>query len=189
VAPEGGLVAADRAIPRQLSPQRAADFLRRSLDAEARGRAEPFRGVTTNGTVQAGLFPLWATGVSTAPVREAAETFRRALTPPQRARTVFGVEDAEWRSWMNQHFHVRRGLGFDEMSGPQREAAFGLLRASLSAKGLQLSRDIMRLNHTLGELNANDFEQYGEWLYWITLMYGKDLLRQHYAAHPHPHRH
>ena len=45
-----------------------------------------------------------------------------------------------------------------------------LLRASLSARGLKLTRDIMRLNHTLGELNNNDFEQYGEWLYHITVM-------------------
>ena len=28
----------------------------------------------------------------------------------------------------------------------------------------------MKLNHTLGELNNNDFEQYGEWLYYITVM-------------------
>ena len=28
----------------------------------------------------------------------------------------------------------------------------------------------MRLNHTLGELNDNNFEEYGEWLYWITVM-------------------
>ena len=28
----------------------------------------------------------------------------------------------------------------------------------------------MRLNHTLGELNHDDFEQYGEWLYHVTVM-------------------
>ena len=28
----------------------------------------------------------------------------------------------------------------------------------------------MRLNHTLGELNNDNFEEYGEWLYWITVM-------------------
>ena len=44
------------------------------------------------------------------------------------------------------------------------------MRASLSAKGLKLTRDIMRLNHTLGELNNNNFEEYGEWLYYITVM-------------------
>jgi hypothetical protein len=71
---------------------------------------------------------------------------------------------------MNQHFYVRQGVGFNEMSDPQREAAFALLKASLSAKGVKLTRDIMRLNHTLAELNGDDFKQYGEWLYWITVM-------------------
>ena len=28
----------------------------------------------------------------------------------------------------------------------------------------------MRLNHTLGELNDNNFVEYGECLYWITVM-------------------
>ena len=56
------------------------------------------------------------------------------------------------------------------MSPTQRDAAFALLRASLSAKGLQLTRDIMHLNETLGELNNNNFEEYGEGKYWITFM-------------------
>jgi hypothetical protein len=56
------------------------------------------------------------------------------------------------------------------MSAPQREAAFALLRASLSAKGLKLTQDIMKLNETLGELSGNDFVQYGEWKYHVTLM-------------------
>ena len=36
------------------------------------------------------------------------------------------------------------------------------MRASLSAKGLKLSRDIMRLNTRSRELNNNNFEEYGE---------------------------
>jgi hypothetical protein len=71
---------------------------------------------------------------------------------------------------MNQHFYVRQGVSFEEMSAPQRDSAIGLLRTSLSAKGLKLSRDIMRLNHTLGELNNDNFEEYGEWLYHLTVM-------------------
>jgi hypothetical protein len=61
-------------------------------------------------------------------------------------------------------------MGFKDMSDAQREAALGMLGASLSAKGLKLTRDIMRLNHTLGELNNDNFVEYGEWLYWITVM-------------------
>jgi hypothetical protein len=137
---------------------------------EAGALAEPFRGITANGTVERGLFPLRATGVATEPVRKAAETFLAALTPEQRAKTKFPVDDPEWRKWMNVHRYTRQGVSFQEMSEPQRTAAFGLLRASLSAKGLKLSQDIMKLNHTLGELNNDNFTEYGEWLYHITVM-------------------
>jgi hypothetical protein len=71
---------------------------------------------------------------------------------------------------MNVHRYTRQGVSFQEMSEAQRAAAFGLLRASLSAKGLKLSQDIMKLNHTLGELNNDNFTEYGEWLYHITVM-------------------
>jgi hypothetical protein len=141
-----------------------------SRRAEREGLAEPFKGITRDGVPVPGLFPLRSTGVSTEPVRAAAGAFLASLGPAQRAKTVFDVDDDEWRKWMNQHFYLRQGVGFAEMSEAQRAAAFDLLRASLSAKGLLLSRDIMRLNHTLGELNHDNFEEYGEWLYWITVM-------------------
>jgi len=145
-------------------------FARMSKEAEAKGLAEPFKGVTTNGTLESGLYSIRSTGVSTEPVRKAADTFLAALTPEQRAKTMFPVDDPEWRKWMNQHFYVRQGVSFLEMTEAQREAGFGLMRAALSAKGLKLSRDIMHLNETLGELNNNDFEQYGEYRYYVTVM-------------------
>ncbi len=151
-------------------PTRAERFLKMSTDAETRGLAEPFKGITTAGTPIPGLFAIRSTGVSTAPVKAAAEAWLASLTGAQRTKTSFGVDDPEWRKWMNQHFYVRQGVSFEEMSEGQRSAAFALLRASLSARGLTLTRDIMKLNHTLGELNNNDFEQYGEWLYFITVM-------------------
>jgi hypothetical protein len=141
-----------------------------SQRAEAAGLKEPFKGITTDGTVREGLFPIRSTGVSTAPVVQAAGAFLKALSDEQRTKTTFAVDDDEWRKWMNQHFYVRQGVSFEEMSEAQRETAIGLLRASLSAKGLQLTRDIMRLNHTLGELNNDNFEEYGEWLYHVTVM-------------------
>jgi hypothetical protein len=55
------------------------------------------------------------------------------------------------------------------MSPEQRERAYTLLRTSLSAKGYNTSRDIMRLNHHLGELVSN-FSEYNEHLYWFTVM-------------------
>ena len=145
-------------------------FRRMSAEAERTGLAEPFRGITATGTPEPNLFAVRSSGVSTEPVRKAAEAFLAALTPDQRRATLFPVGDDEWRKWMNQHFYIRQGVAFHEMNERQREAAFALMRAGLSAKGLTLTRDIMKLNHTLGELNDNDFEQYGEWLYHITIM-------------------
>jgi Protein of unknown function (DUF3500) len=159
-----------KSLSQQPPGDRAERARRMSKEAEDRGLAEPFKGITTDGNVIAGLFPIRSTGVSTGPVRKAAETFLATLTQEQRGRTMFSVDDPEWRKWMNQHFYVRQGTGFKEMTEPQRETALELLRASLSAKGLKLSRDIMRLNHTLGELNNNNLEEYDEWLYWITVM-------------------
>jgi Protein of unknown function (DUF3500) len=159
-----------KSLPQQPQGDRAERFQRMSKEAENRGLAEPFKGVTTDGNIVPGLFSIRSTGVSTEPVRKAAGLFLASLAEEQRARTVFNVDDPEWRKWMNQHFYVRQGLSFKEMTEPQREAAVGLLRASLSAKGLKLSSDIMRLNHTLGELNNDNFEEYGEGRYWITIM-------------------
>jgi hypothetical protein len=152
-------------------PKRPPEELARlSVAAESAGLAEPFKGITRNGTIEPGLFHIKSTGVSTAAVRQAAEQFLAGLTPEQRARTLFAVDDPEWRKWMNQSFYVRQGVSFLEMNAAQRELAFGLLRASLSARGVQQTRDIMRLNETLGELTGNNFDEYGEWRYHITIM-------------------
>ena len=130
---------------------------------------EPFKGVTTNGTVVPGLFPIQSSGVSTAPVREAATAFLATLTPEQRGKTAFAVDDGEWRKWNNVHRYTRQGVSFKEMSEPQKTAAFALLKAGLSAKGLETSRNIMRLNETIAEMTKR-FEEYGDGLYNVTVM-------------------
>ncbi|MBS1827213.1 MAG: DUF3500 domain-containing protein [Acidobacteria bacterium] len=149
---------------------RVERYRKMSRQWEQKGLAEPFKGFTTNGSIEPGLFSIRSTGVSTEPTRKAASAFLSALTPEQRTKASFSINDDEWRKWMNQHFYVRQGVSFDEMNPKQRDAAIGLMRASLSAKGLQLTRDIMHLNETLGELNNNNFDDYGEGKYWITVM-------------------
>ena len=58
---------------------RAERVRRMSEQAETRGLAEPFKGVTTNGTIISGLFAIRSTGVSTEPVRSAAVAFLASL--------------------------------------------------------------------------------------------------------------
>src|ERR1700751_1359826 len=116
-----------------------------------------------------GLFQISPTGVSTEPVRNAAQRFIASLNSVQLAKTMFPVDDVQWRKWMNQHFYVRQGISFQEMSDTQRDLAFGLMRASMSARGFEVTRNVMRLNETLAEL-ADDHVFLGEWLYFITIM-------------------
>ena len=94
-----------------------------SADAEIRGLAEPFKGITTAGTPVPDLFAVRATGVSTEPVRVAAQAWLASLTPDQRTKASFGLDDPEWRKWMNQHFYVRQGVSFHEMTDSQRQSA------------------------------------------------------------------
>jgi hypothetical protein len=147
----------------------AERFRQMSEQAEQEGLAAPFEGITTNGKVIPGLFEISPSGVSTEPVRNAAEKFIASLTSVQLARSMFPADDMQWRKWMNQHFYVRQGISFEEMTEAQRDAAFGLMRASLSARGFELTRNVMRLNETLAEL-AGDHVFLGEWLYFITIL-------------------
>jgi hypothetical protein len=130
---------------------------------------EPFRGITAKGEVRSGLFAVRSTGVSTKPVADAAAKFIEGLTPAQRSATTYAVDDSEWRKWNNIHRYVRQGVNFKEMSGEQRERAFALIGAGLSADGLEKARNIMRLNETIAELTKR-FEEYGEGLYHLTVM-------------------
>ncbi len=52
---------------------------------------------------------------------------------------MFPVEDVQWRKWTNQHFYPRQGISLQEMSDAQRDAAFGLMNVSLSAKGFEVN--------------------------------------------------
>ena len=133
--------------------------------------AVPFTGVRTSDGVRSGLFPIRATGVSTEPIRLAAAAFLDSLSPAQFIRTLFAVDDAEWRRWSNvdNGLYVRRGVSLKEMSVVQREAAMALMRASLSVKGLGLTQAIMKTDQTLSEIN-DDIVRFDSELYFFTIM-------------------
>lgn len=138
-----------------------------------RGRAaealsQPFFGVTANGTLEQGLFSIRETGVSTQPIIDAANAFLAALEPEVRARGQFPIDSDQWRTWINaEHYLLRDGLpNMDTMSEAQREAAFNLMRSTLSGRGFELARNIMRLNGFMGDL-SNNHEDLDEWLYFF----------------------
>lgn len=130
----------------------------------------PYVGVTTAGEPIYGLFAIDPEkGASNTDLVREAREFLAALTPEQHDKATFPVDDPEWRRWSNTSSYVREGLGFDELTEDQREQAFELMRTAFSAKGFALSRDIMRLNHHLGEL-TNLPDRYSEWFYYLSFM-------------------
>lgn len=140
-------------------------------EREKNAISETFKGVTADGKVEKGLFKIKSTGVSTDAVKGAADAFLKGLNDEQRAKTMFPVNDSEWRRWANQHGLKRQGVCFEDMDEKQRALAFKMIGAGLSAKGLKTTQDIMKLNHTIAELSDRQGEfGFGRWAYYITIM-------------------
>ncbi len=131
---------------------------------------EAYVGVTETGTLAPGLFPVQSTGVSTQPIKAAADAFLASLSDADRAEASFPVESDSWRRWSNVHmFLMRHGVCMEQMSEAQREKALDLMRATLSKAGFDTSLGIMRLNETIREITGRDIE-FGDLLYWFSVM-------------------
>jgi Protein of unknown function (DUF3500) len=158
-------VVSARSTPQKL-PERLQDYL---ANAQA-SLVEPFTGITTGSAPVRGLFPIVPTGVSTQPIKDAAEAFVASLGVDEKRRAIFPVNDEAWRRWSNIHPHlIRHGLMLDALTPAQRERGLALLSACLSERGFTTVRDVMKLNHFIGEVTGR-WEEYGEWLYWLSVM-------------------
>jgi hypothetical protein len=112
---------------------------------------------------------LQQTGVSTTPVKDAADAFVASLTAAQKKVALHAIDSQEWRKWTNwEQYPLRHGVSLDQTSASQREAALELLRASLSVRGFDTARNVMKLNEVLGEITGN-WEFFGEWLYFLCI--------------------
>jgi hypothetical protein len=147
-----------------------SEFLLKYRDEGETRIAQPFKGITTNGVVAPGLFKIERTGVSTTPIKDAADAFLASLGPHERVHASFSVDTDTWRRWSNIHpWVMRHGVSLDTMTAIQRERALALLQASLSAQGFETARGVMKLNEAIREITGRD-DEYGEWLYWLSIM-------------------
>jgi hypothetical protein len=153
-----------RRLPPHL-PKILTDLVERS----ERVLSQPFVGITTDGVVPPGLFPLATTGVSTQPIVEAARTLLALFDPTQRAAVTLPVESDHWRRWCNVHIYLmRHGLLLEDLDGRQRGAVLDLLRICFSARGFEMVRTVMRFNEVLSEISGSP-DEYGEWAFFLTI--------------------
>lgn len=113
-----------------------------------------FTGITADGRVIPGLFPLGgAEGAPTAAATQAAQAFLSALTPEQAELVTHEVDSKVWRGWMNPEFYVNRfGLRLEELDEQVRACALALVEASLSPAGYTQLANAMATNAMLGDL-------------------------------------
>jgi hypothetical protein len=138
---------------------------------EAESLKDEFIGIKTSNGIEKNLFPITSTGVSTLPIKLAGDNFLKKLSKNQLAKVQFDIQDEEWRKWCNvdNGIYTRQGISLKEMNQEQRKLAFELMQSSLSVKGLELSKDIMKTDQTLRELN-DDNPIFDEELYFFTIM-------------------
>lgn len=145
-------------------------MLERLLGGWQASLQEKYHGITVNGHLASGLYPLRELGISLRPVVDAANSLLGHLTPEQKTKAVLPIDATEWRSWSNVHpFVMRHGLCLDDMTVEQRDAALALLRVTLSDEGYETARGIMKISEHNRELTGRP-EEYGEWLYWLSVM-------------------
>jgi hypothetical protein len=155
--------------PSALEPSPLPEMLQRMLERGRAALAEPFNGVTIDGVVVPGLYPLRRTGASLAPVVAAAQALMAALDPGQRQAATFAIDSDAWRQWSNVHpYLMRHGVCLDRLDETQKDRALALVRESLSASGFASARGVMKLNEHIRELTGRN-EEYGEWYYWMSV--------------------
>jgi hypothetical protein len=129
----------------------------------------PFTGITTDGNVMRGLFSLQPAGAPTAAMVAAVSALLECVSPAQRASMSFAVDSDQWRRWQNTELYVEDyGLRLDQVPDAVRDAVMNVLRASLSARGYETSRNVMRMNRFLGDLVGSP-AVLGEWSYTFCL--------------------
>jgi len=129
----------------------------------------PFTGITTDGHVLPDLFSLRPSDAPTRPMAAAANAVLGCVSPAQRAALTVPIDSRLWREWQNTELYVETyGLRLDEVSDSVRESVMDVLRASLSSKGYETSRAVMRLNRFLGDLVGSP-AVLGEWSYTFCL--------------------
>jgi hypothetical protein len=148
---------------------RLPDNLQGMRAAALAAAGTPLVGVTTDGKLVPGLFPIEPTGISTQPITDAASAFLASLPDDVRRVAQLPIDATEWRTWSNiSPFLMRHGVLLDDLSEAQRQAGLRIIQASLSAAGYETARNVMRLNDTIRELTGA-WQEYGEFVYFLTI--------------------
>ncbi|KAG2416022.1 hypothetical protein HFD88_007214 [Aspergillus terreus] len=114
---------------------------------------EPFKGVTTDGTVRPNLYKLQDEGIPIEHIVSTTNALLALLDDSQKSALSYHIDSPEWRTWSNPEFLLsNKGLRLDEVTPTVRDAILAVLQSTLSPEGYDKAISAMRINHFLGEL-------------------------------------
>lgn len=147
------------AIARDVDPYTYSDKMlategAKALSAEWQRRlSQPFRGITSDGTVETGLFELADEGFDAEPAARAAQNMLSSLDDEHRERVSHAIDATEWRAWYNPEIIFNDyGVRLEYMSEHSRARFLDLLRACTSERGFVKVQQLLSANLYLGEL-------------------------------------
>lgn len=148
-------------------PDMAKPMMQRLRDAFA----EAFEGIRTGGDARSGLFPLQASGASTAAIVSAAKHYLAGLKRSDHRRfAVQPLDSDDRRRWTNAFPDwMPSGLFLADLEPAGREAALAVVEATLSTRGFGDVRRIMRANATLGEFIGHSQDTLNEHGFFFTI--------------------
>jgi len=131
--------------------------------------AEPFKGITTNGHPLPDLFQKQSQNAPIGAMLACANSLLAHLNADQKKTLCLPIDAREWRRWNNTEMYIYRyGLRLEEVNESIKQLILNLISSSLSEAGFAKTRDVMRINHFLGELTGNT-KVLGEWSFNFTL--------------------
>lgn len=114
---------------------------------------QPFKGLTSDGEVESGLFKIADEGFEVQAAVAAARLLLDRLTDREREQVTYPIDGPEWRDWYNPEFLLNHhGLRLDEASDQTREHAVALMKACFSEAGYIKTAQTRSANLYLGEL-------------------------------------
>ncbi|WP_405967992.1 DUF3500 domain-containing protein [Streptomyces sp. NBC_00015] len=131
------------------------------------GITEEFFGLTTDGKRIEDLYTIHSQKVATGPVTAAAQAFLAGLSDSEKSDAQFAVHSTEWRLWSNTDAYSRQGVSIADLSEEKNALGEALLKAALSAQGLETTQLTRKINKAACE--AINSTQYAEAYYWTIM--------------------
>lgn len=135
------------------------------------GTEAPFVGITVDGNVVEGVYPLEPSGVDNSAVVAAAQEFLDALDhKDQRMYVQQPVDHWQRRAWFNgSPLWMPEGILIEDLSDDQRDLALEIARHALGETGYELMRNVMRATEYAGEVWHFYQDTLREYAVWITI--------------------